>query len=90
MIIDLLLSALFGLGLHQAKRVTSQMPNGWENIADHSVGGVGLLLAWPYWYKRLAPVHDGFIRGWLSLAMALLSIGAGVVAGWVLDGERDK
>ena len=86
MILDLLLSALFGFGLHQTKRVTAQMPDGWSNIADHSIGGVGLILAWPYWYRRL-DVPNPFLRGWLALVMSLFGVGAGVVMGWVVDGE---
>jgi hypothetical protein len=85
MILDFLLMALFGFGLHQTRNITAEMPNGWQNISEHSVGGAGLLVAWPYWYKRMYTLPEGFIRGWLALAMALLSVGAGVVAGWYLD-----
>lgn len=89
MILDFFITALFGLGLHQSRRITSQMPQGWENIADHSIGGAGLLVAWPYWYARLSDVHSSLVRGWLSLAMSLLSVGAGVVLGWVVDTKQD-
>lgn len=85
MIFDFLLSALFGFGLHQTRRVTNDMPHGWQSLSEHGIGGVGLLVAWPYWYRRLHSVSNCFVRGWLSLAMSLLGIGAGVVCGWYWD-----
>ena len=84
MLFDLILSAIFGAGLHQTRRITEAFPAGWQNIADHSIGGVGLIVAWPYWFKRLH-VPNPFLRGWLALVMSLFGIGAGVVLGWLLD-----
>ena len=89
MIFDLLLSFLFGLGLHQTRRVTVEMPHGWQNIAEHSIGGVGIAATWAWWYLRLSKMPDGFLRGAVAMAFGLLSLGAGVVAGWVADGWNE-
>jgi len=83
----MILSIIFGVALHQTRRITSDMPNGWANIADHSIGGAGIIVAWPYWYKRL-DIPNPFLRGWLALVMSFFGVGAGVVLGWVLDGNE--
>jgi hypothetical protein len=85
MIFDFLLMSLFGYGLHQTRRVTETWPDGWRNNAEHTIGGIGMLMAWPHWYARLYDMPHGKRRGWLALAMSLLSVGAGVIFGWFLD-----
>lgn len=84
MIYDFILSFLFGLLGHQSKRVTRSFPNGWENIADHGIGGAMLIVAVPYWYRRLK-MPDGWQRAMAATALACLGTGAGVVAGWVIE-----
>jgi hypothetical protein len=90
MIKDFLGFLLFGIAMHQTRRTTETWPYGWRNNAEHAIGGVGMLLAWPHWYARLHDMPDGKRRGWVALALAFLSVGAGVVIGWVLDGVGEK
>lgn len=87
MIFEFIISVLLGFGLHQTRRVVETMPTvGWESISSYSIGGTAILLVfWPFWYWRLNKAEGGFIRGWLSLVMSLLSFGGGVVAGWLMD-----
>ncbi len=87
MIFDFIISFIFGLACHQTKRITRNFPNGWENVADDSIGGVMLIVGTPYWYHRLGMAH-GWRRVVVAGCLAALGIGAGVVAGWVMDGDK--
>lgn len=88
MIFDLIISAIFGLAAHQTRRITEVMPHGWQNLSEHAIGVLGLLVLWPHWYSRLTGFEHGKKRGWVSLALSALGFGIGVAAGWVADGER--
>lgn len=86
MIKHFLIFVTFGLLMHQTKRITDHWPRGWSNNAEHAIGGVGMLLSWPHWYAALDDMPHGKKRGWVALALSFLSVGAGVILGWVADG----
>ena len=88
MIPELIISAIFGIGLHQTRRWTNSLAaRDWATIAEHSIGGMGILAVWPVMYARLREIPHGLKRGFLALVLSLFGVGAGVVAGWVLDGS---
>lgn len=89
MLIEIIFSVLFGLGLHQAKRVTDRFPRGWRELTNYTVGVMGLLALFPLWYRRLAGEHNQK-RGFVALALSALGMGCGVAGGWAVDTFKSK
>jgi hypothetical protein len=74
-----------GLIMHQAKRLTEQLPRGYEQIADHAIGGISMLGVFPLMARMYGMKSEEIKTGETALAIGLLAFGGGVVMGWLLD-----
>jgi hypothetical protein len=84
MMAEIILSILFGFGLHQTKRVTDHFPRGWRELTNSTIGVMGLLAMFPFWYRRIGGEHNQK-RGFAALALSALGVGCGVAGGWAVD-----
>jgi hypothetical protein len=85
MIFDFVISAIFGAIAHQTHKVTQEMPHGWQNLTEHTIGMTCMFLLWPHWYDRLSGFEHGKKRGWVALVLSALSFGIGNAAAWAMD-----
>jgi hypothetical protein len=76
---------IMGIIAHQTKRMTAQLPVGFENIADHAIGGVGMLGVFPIMARHYGLTKREIAAGETALAIGLLAFGGGVVLGWLFD-----
>lgn len=75
----------FGILLHQTKHLTKRGPEGWSNLAEHTIGAIGIWAAARWLLKRLGAGKLELSRFDQAMAYAELGIGAGVSFGWVID-----
>jgi len=83
--INFVLAFLWGLALHQTSSITRKMPQGYQEIIGTGIGVVGTapvaLVAW----RSLDGIKDHDARFLAGYFGGFLPIGAGVVAGWLID-----
>lgn len=89
MLFEIILSILFGFGLHQTKRLTDRFPRGWRELTNSTIGSMGILTIFPLWYKGVSGEHSQR-RAWVALALSFLGLGCGVAGGWAVDTFRPK
>lgn len=84
MLDEIFISALGGLFLHQSRRVTVKIADGWQGLTEHAIGVIGSLPFVLLFWRRL----DG-VKAERRLASAyllgFLSVGLGVATGWMMD-----
>lgn len=74
-----------GLAGHQTRRFTAHIENGWRNLVEHGIGG---LLLYPFlllMWVALGGDKKELPRLFSAYGAALLGVGAGVAAGWLMD-----
>lgn len=85
MLIDLIVSAFLGYGLHQSRAYTAKLPDGWRELTNYSIGVAGTGPLFVFWWHKLKDVVHPFNRAFLAFLLAFIGVGAGVVAGWLID-----
>lgn len=83
MMIEIILSSLAGLFLHQTRRATARLPRGWRDLTNYAVGVAGTFPLFVFWNYRLRELNGR--RAYISYLLSFLSVGAGVAAGWMID-----
>ena len=81
---------LLGFLLHRTQDMTSKLRYGWRNIADHSIGGVAVILLWPFLARRMGMKKDEIRKGETALILSFLDLGGGVVFGYIYAPVRER
>lgn len=84
-VLDLILSAVLGLALHQTRRYTEPLPHGWRDLTNYAVGVVGTGPAFLLWWLRLKDVSNPHNRAFLAFVLSFVGVGSGVAVAWMLD-----
>lgn len=79
---------LCGFGLHQLRKFTKKISNGWRDLVHYGIGSLGILLAWPVVAERYQVPHKYVKIGTVALAIVEFCIGVGVTIGWLVDTLR--
>lgn len=78
-------SILGGLAGHQARNFTRHIQNGWRNLAEHGIGGLLLVPFILLFWLTNGGKKEEVPRLFSAILGALLGVGAGVSAGYMLD-----
>lgn len=89
MLIDLLISALWGIALHQLRPSIGKLSDGWRDLTSYAVGVTGTGPLFALWWYRLKDVSHPFNRAFLAFLLAFAGMGSGVAAGWMIDTFKD-
>lgn len=84
-VLDLILSAVMGMLIHQTRRYTDPLPYGWRELTNYSVGVAGTGPVFILWWARLKDVGNPLNRAFLAFVLSFIGVGSGVAAGWMLD-----
>lgn len=85
-IISFFLISLFaGALLHQAKRKTQELPQGFSNLTDYVIGVEGTSPFFMLLLKILGMKDDDIVKAFLAFQAAFLAIGLGVAGAWWWD-----
>ncbi len=88
-LIDLLISALLGVALHQLRPQIDKLSDGWRELTSYAVGVTGAGPLFALWWHRLKDVENPFNRAFLAFLLAFVGVGSGVATGWMLDTFKD-
>jgi len=83
--LDIIFLPLFGLLLHQTKRISDHAPRGWTYIVNYCIGVVGILAVFPHAVRKFGASVDEARRAVIALAIVAMGIGSGVLGGWIVD-----
>jgi uncharacterized membrane protein AbrB (regulator of aidB expression) len=83
---------VLGFSLHQAIRLTREMPDGWDRLADYVIGVQGTAPVFAMFLKMLGFSNKQIFEAILAFEIAFLMVGIGVSGGWWVDAlmKREK
>lgn len=83
--IELLISIVGGLLLHQSKRIVDRMPGGWDRMSAYAIGYLGTLPFVSLFWRGLGDEIKPAKRGFAAYMLGGIGVGAGVALGWLID-----
>lgn len=89
-LINLVISSLAGIALHQTRRYTHSLPEGWRELTSYTIGVTGTTPIFALWWHRLKDVTHPFERAFLAFVLAFIGVGTGVSAGWLVDTFKEE